>query len=366
MPKIVPILERFSKSIFVPIWNENKINFRSNLERAHERAESEFIMNNNTIKNVITETKVLSKKEEKAILFQNNITETRNAIVKTDNGFSLDNVNMTEKDFEFKEDGFKDLTTYTNLNNPVLEKQIAKIQKYRADIRLSLVNIGGVLFDIRNSGSYKKSLKDLGIKSKDFAVFCKEFFGLPKTTTYRYIGVYTMAADITGKVDNRIALLSNSQLYALYGAKVSHDDIIALLDKIDGVNDIKELETAINDGVKALTTTETSETTETPETTENGIDIHKPIEDSIMYKCTIKNSTPIFIPKSALTSHEIWNDITNYIMNETTYNFPNCKHNEIQIAVAYTETADFIIISDNTNKNILTYYHKRKTETTEN
>ena len=326
----------------------------------------ENVKNTNN-ENALTEATILSKKEERAILLQNNITDAIDNITVTEKGVTLDNVALTEKDMTFNEDGFKDLSVYKNLNNPVLEKQIAKIQKYRADIRLSLVNIGGVLFDIRTSGSYKKSLKDLGIKSKEFAVFCKEAFGLPKTTTYRYLGVYMMSADIEGKVDKRIALLSNAQLFALYKAKVKHDEIVALLDAIDGIEDVTELETAIADGVKQLTTKQYTKDADadadadadTNADTNAKTDMHKPITNAVMFKCTQKNANPLFIPFDKYESDN-WDNVYKFIVDETDYHFANSKHEDIDVAFAQTKLTDFIILTD--GRNILTYYHGRKTE----
>lgn len=312
---------------------------------------------------------VLTKAEEKQVLLQNNIKDFMSSVDVSETGLTINGTALTEKDFQF-DDGFKDLSQWKNLNNPVLERQFKQIQKYRAQIRLACVNIGGVMFDIRNSGSYKKSLKDFGIKSKDFTVFSKEVFGLSKTQTYRYLGVYAMCADIKGNVDKRVALLSPSQLYALFEAKVTHDEIIALLDTIDGIEDAKELSTAIKDGVKALedkhtkakaeeaeAEAETEADAETPESKSNLDLLHTPSSLSKMFKGTIKGQNPIFIPNE-ISSRPV--DMKKYIHENASESFPTCKPSETEIAFANDGSAEYIIIADPAHKNILVYVHTLK------
>ena len=316
--------------------------------------------NTNTNATEITnDVHVLTKAEEKQVLLQNNITDFMNAVDVSETGLTINGTALTEKDFQF-DDGFKDLSQWKNLNNPVLERQFKQIQKYRAQIRLACVNIGGVMFDIRNSGSYKKSLKDFGIKSKDFTVFSKEVFGLSKTQTYRYLGVYAMCADIKGNVDKRVALLSPSQLYALFESKVTHDEIIALLDTIDGIEDAKELSTAIKDGVKALEDkhekekeTETESETETETATESNDlpEMYKPISDARMYKGTLKGQKPIFIPNTE--------NAIPYVKAHCEL-FPNTDRENMLIGYGKDESAEFITISDPAHKNILVYVHTLK------
>ena len=309
---------------------------------------------------------VLTKAEEKQVLLQNNITDFMNAVDVSETGITINGTALTEKDFQF-DDGFKDLSQWKNLNNPVLERQFKQIQKYRAQIRLACVNIGGVMFDIRNSGSYKKSLKDFGIKSKDFTVFSKEVFGLSKTQTYRYLGVYAMCADIKGNVDKRVALLAPSQLYALFEAKVTHDEIITLLDTIDGIVDTKELSTAIKDGVKALedkhaktdtdADTDTDTDAEKSESNSNLDLLHTPSSMAKMFKGIIKGQKPIFIPNE-INNRPV--DIRKYIHENASEGFPTCKPTETEIAFAEDNGAEYIIIADPTHKNILVYIHTLK------
>ena len=350
-------------------WNENSN--RSNLERKFKPFH--FGTKNNdspqgrkvsiTMKktNTTTTTKitandvhVLTKAEEKQVLLQNNIKDFMQSVDVSETGLTINGTALTEKDFQF-DDGFKDLSQWKNLNNPVLERQFKQIQKYRAQIRLACVNIGGVMFDIRNSGSYKKSLKDFGIKSKDFTVFSKEVFGLSKTQTYRYLGVYAMCADIKGNVDKRVALLAPSQLYALFEAKVTHDEIIALLDTIDGIEDAKELSTAIKDGVKALEDKHTKEKTEAEAEAEaespknNELpEMYKPISNARMYKGTLKGQKPIFIPNTE--------NAIPYVKTHCEL-FPNTDRENMIIGYGTDESAEFITISDAKHKNVLVYVH---------
>lgn len=339
-------------------------------------------MNTNTI-NTTENTSVLSTKEqrklEKQTLFANNVKSLMTSITADDTAITIENTKLTEKDFEFSEDGFADLTKYTNLNNPELEKQFKLINKYRKGIRINLVHIGGVLFDIQQNKTYKKNAKDFGMKSNRFEEFCSKVLGISKTSAYRYIAVYCMCADITGKIDERVACLNASQLYALAANKVTHSDIVGILDTIDDITDTKTAETLLAGAAQKLIEEKQIENAKTAETSQSGTENTKTItpnnnsmttpynsDTHVMFKCTIKGGNPLFIPRELIKRPM---DVVNYIYDETDYTFETCKHENI-IANAswggrpggeYIYLA--IVIHDDNNKNCLTYLYKEKMPT---
>ena len=325
---------------------------------------------------------VLSTKEqnklEKQTRFSNNVRSFMDDIRVGENNIDIlvGDAKLTEKDFTFKEDGFADLSQYTNLKNPELEKQFKAINKYRKAIRLSLVHIGGVLFDIQQTKSYKKNAKDFGMKTTRFEEFCTKVLGIPKTTAYRYISVYCMCADITGKVDERIACLNNTQLYALAANHVTHDDIVNLLDMVDDITDAETAQKLIQDSAQKLleskeaTSTEVSQSgTETPNKItpdNNTMSTPASTDTHIMLKCTTKGGNPIFIPKDVI---DLPANICKYIYDETDFTFPNCEHNDIicHASWEYRPNGKYqyltVVIHDSNCKNCLTYLHMEKLPT---
>lgn len=324
-----------------------------------------------------TNANVLSTKEqnklEKQTRFNNNVHTFMNDIKVEENALVINETKLTEKDFAFKEDGFADLTQYTNLKNPELEKQFKAINKYRKAIRLSLVHIGGVLFDIQQTKSYKKNAKDFGMKTTRFEEFCTKVLGIPKTSAYRYIAVYTMCADITGKVDERIACLNNTQLYALAANHVTHDDIVNLLDMVDDITDAETAQKLIQDNAQKLIETKEAVSAETSQsgtaeskksTPDSNTLTNIPAEKDthIMLKCTTKGGNPIFIPREVADRPE---HICNYIYSETDYTFENCKHENIIVHASWSYSGNghaylCVVIHDDNNKNCLTYLRMKQ------
>ena len=243
--------------------------------------------------------------------------------------------------------GIADLTQYKNLKNKELSKSFDVIEKFKKTVRLSLIGIGGELARINYTKSYKDDFPKM-----TFAKFCTDIIGIPKATAYRYIGVYSMCADVTGKVNPDIAALSDAQLRALYASGASYNDVLELANNInantstDAVKQlVADLKQSQNETV-AETETET-ESTETETETET-----ESTEKMVSFKGTIKGMTPLKVPEKVLESAK---SLYKYLQEKA----PHKLDRGVTLYDVHKGTVvDYIIVHNETMQDVLTFFYK--------
>lgn len=267
--------------------------------------------------------------------------------------------------------GIASLAEYSNIKNKSLSRAFSNIEKYKFAIRKSVCLIGRELFNIRRDKLYKDDYKELGMSTKSFDEFCKKVLGIPKTSAYRYIWVYSMCADAKGNVDDRILKLTNTQLFALQKAGATYSNIIALLEELPPeVENPALIETKVNELKESLENSETSQnetitadgqtvedgqtaTTADGQTATNADDTAN-IEHAIKFKCSISKMPPIIIPESNCASANLIYDY----MTKSAYEVGGYNKEDLIFDVVGTAVMMYIIVHSTDCKLMLTYYYK--------
>lgn len=244
--------------------------------------------------------------------------------------------------------GIADLTQYKNLKNKELSKSFDVIEKFKKTVRLSLIGIGGELARINYTKSYKDDFPKM-----TFAKFCTDIIGIPKATAYRYIGVYSMCADVTGKVNPDIAALSDAQLRALYASGASYNDVLELANNINANTSTDAVKQLVADLKQSQNeTAETAETAETEtETTETETETES-TEKMVSFKGTIKGMTPLKVPEKVLESTK---SLYKYLQEKAPHKL---ERGATLYDVHKGTVVDYIIVHNETMQDVLTFYYK--------
>ena len=186
--------------------------------------------------------------------------------------------------------GISDLGQYTNLQSKELAKSFENIEKFKKAVRISVIGIGGELAKINATKSYKKDFPKM-----TFAKFITDVIGLKKATAYRYMGVYAMCADVTGKPIPELEMLSDSQLRALYESGATKEQAIEIAKDITRDTTKDEIRLLCE---KSQNETETETETETEAETETETETET--EKFIIFKSNMKNASPLKVPEKVV------------------------------------------------------------------
>ena len=174
--------------------------------------------------------------------------------------------------------GISDLMVYQNLQSKELKKSFENIEKFKKAVRISVIGIGGELAKINATKSYKKDFPKM-----TFAKFITDVIGLKKATAYRYMGVYAMCADVTGKPIPELEMLSDTQLRALYESGATKEQAIEIAKDITRDTTKDEIRLLCE---KSQNETETEAETEA--------------EKFVVFKSNMKNASPLKVPEKII------------------------------------------------------------------
>ena len=238
--------------------------------------------------------------------------------------------------------GIADLTQYTNLKNKSLAQSFSVIEDFKTKVRLSAIGIGGELARINYTKSYKDDFPKM-----TFAKFCTDIIGIPKATAYRYIGVYSMCADVTGKINPELARLSDAQLRALYAAGASYADAVEIASQINANTTADSIKQLVAD-TKSQIETETAETAETEETAETA-------EKTVNFKGTLKGQSPLKVPEKLLENRK---SVYAYLQEKQPHKL---EKGATLYDVILGTVVDYIIVHDEKMNSVLTFYYQHGT-----
>ena len=241
--------------------------------------------------------------------------------------------------------GIADLTQYTNLKNKSLAQSFSVIEDFKTKVRLSAIGIGGELARINYTKSYKDDFPKM-----TFAKFCTDIIGIPKATAYRYIGVYSMCADVTGKINPELARLSDAQLRALYAAGASYADAVEIASQINANTTADSIKQLVAD-TKSQIETETAETAETAETEETA----ETAEKTVSFKGTLKGQSPLKVPEKLLENRK---SVYAYLQEKQPHKL---EKGATLYDVILGTVVDYIIVHDEKMNSVLTFYYQHGT-----
>ena len=231
--------------------------------------------------------------------------------------------------------GIADLTQYTNLKNKSLAQSFSVIEDFKTKVRLSAIGIGGELARINYTKSYKDDFPKM-----TFAKFCTDIIGIPKATAYRYIGVYSMCADVTGKINPELARLSDAQLRALYAAGASYADAVEIASQINAnttADSIKQLVADTKSQIETATETETE------------------TEKTVSFKGTLKGQSPLKVPEKLLENRK---SVYAYLQEKQPHKL---EKGATLYDVILGTVVDYIIVHDEKMNSVLTFYYQHGT-----
>ena len=245
--------------------------------------------------------------------------------------------------------GIADLTQYTNLKNKSLAQSFSVIEDFKTKVRLSAIGIGGELARINYTKSYKDDFPKM-----TFSKFCTDIIGIPKATAYRYIGVYSMCADVTGKINPDLARLSDAQLRALYAAGASYADAVEIASQINANTTADSIKQLVAD-TKSQIETETAETaeTETAETAETETETET--EKTVSFKGTLKGQSPLKVPEKLLENRK---SVYAYLQEKQPHKL---EKGATLYDVILGTVVDYIIVHDEKMNSVLTFYYQHGT-----
>lgn len=246
--------------------------------------------------------------------------------------------------------GIADLTQYTNLKNKSLAQSFSVIEEFKTRVRLSAIGIGGELARINYTKSYKDDFPKM-----TFAKFCTDIIGIPKATAYRYIGVYSMCADVTGKINPELARLSDAQLRALYAAGASYADAVEIASQINANTTADSIKQLVAD-TKSQIETETAETAETETAeTEAETETETETEKTVSFKGTLKGQSPLKVPEKLLENRK---SVYAYLQEKQPHKL---EKGATLYDVILGTVVDYIIVHDEKMNSVLTFYYQHGT-----
>ena len=247
--------------------------------------------------------------------------------------------------------GIADLTVYKNLKNKSLAQSFSAIEDFKLKVRLSVIGIGGELARINYTKSYKDDFPKM-----TFSKFCTDVIGLPKATAYRYIGVFSMCADATGKVNPEIARLSDAQLRALYAAGASYAEAAEIAAQINSNTSADSIKQLVAD-TKSQIETETAETEETAETAETAEteETEETAEKTVTFKGTLRGQSPLKVPEKLLENRK---SVYAYLQEKQPHKL---EKGATLYDVILGTVVDYIIVHDEKMNSVLTFYYQHGT-----